>query len=137
LTACKATAATKGPSNKACPKFSGQAFKPVPITTPACSASALALKLPSAASATNACYKAGEGEICVVSTPKKAGAPTTYGVVCNGLATAEEAAAAGGKATSGAAAAAPAANGAEPAAMGGARAAALVVGGLMAAAMVF
>lgn len=128
----------KGPT-KACPKFSGQAFKPVPLTSPSCAAAALALRLPSAATATNACYKAGEGELCVVSTPKKAGGSTTYGVVCNGLATADEAAMADAKAANAAAPApapAPAGNGAEAAAAGGARAAAAVAAGLLAVAAV-
>jgi hypothetical protein len=93
------------------------------MTSPACAATALALKLPSAASATNACYKAGEGEICVVSTPKKKGEPAKYGVVCNGLATADAAAAAEAKATT---PAPPAGNGAEAASARGA----VVVAGL-------
>jgi hypothetical protein len=113
LAACKATATKSG--GKACPKFSGQAFKPTPLTSPPCAAAALALRLPSAASATNACYKAGEGELCVVSTPKKQGGAATYGVVCNGLAVAEEAAMADAEATppAAAAAAAPAGSGAD------------------------
>lgn len=114
---------------KTCPKFSQLAFKPVPLTSAGCKAAALALKMPSAASSTTACYRAGEGEVCVVSTPKKAGAgPTAYGVICNGLATADEAAIAGAEATG--PPVAPAGNGAEAGAAG----AAAVVAGLLAAA---
>ena len=132
LTACKATAVA---GTEACPTFSGQAFKPVPLTSPACGATALALKLPSAATAANACYRAGEGEVCVVSTPKKQGASVTYGVVCNGLAVATGAADAPAAAAAPAPApapATPAGNGAEAASAGARAVVVACVAGLVA-----
>jgi hypothetical protein len=75
--------ATAKAKKGACASYSKKPFEAVAISSPGCAAAALALKLPSAAAATNTCYQAGEGEVCVVSIPKKneSGSPT-YGVIC-------------------------------------------------------